>query len=164
MPLFVTVLMLAPVKPPCRTSKGASDTCTCSTASNGTGSAFVWPPGAGSSRPNELLKYDPSSEMLLYSQLRPANAKFPSLRGSMRVKSRVLRFTDGRSDTCSGSTNVAAPVRDASDSSRRALTCTPVSCVAARASMKSTRWVSPRATTTFSRVRGSKPRRVALTM
>ena len=94
MPLLVTVLMLAPVKPPCRTSKGASDTCTCSTASNGTGSAFVWPPGAGSSRPNELLKYDPSSEMLLYSQLRPANAKFPSLRGSMRVKSRVLRFTD----------------------------------------------------------------------
>ena len=61
--------MFAPVKPPWRTSNGAIDTCTCSTASNGTGSALVCPPGAGSSRPNGLLKYDPSREMLLYSQL-----------------------------------------------------------------------------------------------
>ena len=59
------VLMLAPVKPLCLTSNGAIATCTCATASNGTGSAFACPPGAGSSRPNELLKYDPSSVMLL---------------------------------------------------------------------------------------------------
>ena len=32
-PLLVTVLTLAPVNPPSRTSNGAIDTCTCSTAS-----------------------------------------------------------------------------------------------------------------------------------
>src|SRR5439155_1766550 len=32
---------------------------------------LVRPPGAGSSKPNGLLKYDPSNEMLLYSQFLP---------------------------------------------------------------------------------------------
>src|SRR2546430_838516 len=70
-PLLVTVLTLAPVNPPWRTSNGATETCTCATASYGTGSALVCPPGAGSSKPNGLLKYDPSSEMLLYNQFLP---------------------------------------------------------------------------------------------
>src|SRR5207244_12927719 len=96
--LLVTVLTLAPVNPPWRTSNGATETCTCATASYGTGSALVCPPGAGSSRPNGLLKYDPSSEMLLYSQFLPAQLQLPSLRGSPRIRSRVLRLTEGHID------------------------------------------------------------------
>ncbi len=131
MPLFVTVLMLAPVNPPSRTSKGAIATCTCATASNGTGSAFVCPPGAGSSRPNELLKYEPSSESELYSQLRPPKLMFPSLRGSRRVRSRVLRFTDGSTSTCWALIVVDAPVRTMSSSP---LTSTPAIWVACSSS------------------------------
>ncbi len=54
-PLRVTVLTPAPTKLPCRTSKGATLTWTCSMASSEIGATPVlspgWPP-----RPNELLK------------------------------------------------------------------------------------------------------------
>ena len=124
--LLVTVLMLAPVNPPTRTSNGERDTWSSANASYGTGSAYDCPPGAGSKSQYGLLKYDPSTEMLLYSQLRPAKLMLPSLRGSSRVRSRVLRLIDGVVATLSWLTVIDAPVRPALRSaSFSAVTVTP---------------------------------------
>ena len=138
MPLFVTVFIPAPVNPPSRTSKGAIDICTCSIASKGTGSAFDCPPGAGSSNPNGLLKYDPSREMLLYNQFLPPKLILPSLRGSNRVRSLTLLLIEGISCTCSTLTYVAAPVLPLFIiSSISAVTTTPATSIACCVNRKS---------------------------
>ena len=87
-PLLVTAFTEAPVKPDCVTSYGAIDTETCSIASKEIGVAPVCPPGVGESKPNGLLKIDPSSEKLLNWSFLPPNEP-PLAEGSKRVKSLV---------------------------------------------------------------------------
>src|SRR6266566_6676693 len=71
-PLLVTMLIPAPTKLPCRTSYGATLTCTWSSASSEIGATLVRSPGSPPN-PNELLKYDPSTVILFKRLSCPAN-------------------------------------------------------------------------------------------
>ena len=106
----MTVLTPAPTKLPCRTSNGATLTCTCSIASSEIGATPVrspgWPP-----RPNELLKYEPSTVMLFIRLSWPANVPLPPYCGVRRVMSLMRPETVGSTSSSSRVTDVAAPVR-----------------------------------------------------
>ena len=75
-PLRVTVFTPAPTKLPWRTSYGATLTCTCSIASSEIGATPVRSPG-WPARPNELLKYEPSTVMLFARLSWPENVPEP---------------------------------------------------------------------------------------
>ena len=96
-PLRVTVLTPAPVKLPWRTSYGATLTCTCSIASSEIGATPVRSPmpPVVAPRPNELLKYEPSTVMLFVRLSWPANVPMPPYCGVSRVMS-VMRPVIGR--------------------------------------------------------------------
>ena len=66
------MLMPAPTKLPWRTSKGATLTWICSIACGEIGATPVRSPGV-LPRPNELLKYEPSTVMLFMRLSWPAN-------------------------------------------------------------------------------------------
>ena len=83
MPLRVTLLIAAPMKLPWRTSNGAMLTCTCSSDSSEIGATLVRSPGC-EPRPKELLKYEPSTVMLLSRLSWPAN-EVPLACGVSRV-------------------------------------------------------------------------------
>src|SRR3954463_3718063 len=112
-PLRVTVLMPAPVKLPWRTSYGATLTCTCSIASSEIGATPVRSPmpPVVTPRPNELLKYDPSTVMLLERLSWPANEPLPPYCGVNRVMSVIRPEMVGSTANSSRLTAVAAPVR-----------------------------------------------------
>ncbi len=66
MPLLVTALIWAPVKPLLRTSKGATLMLICSTASMEIGCVPAWPPGVPlPARPKTSLSVAPSTWMSL---------------------------------------------------------------------------------------------------
>ena len=108
-PLRVTVLTPAPMKLPCRTSYGATLTCTCSIASSEIGATPVrspgWPPS-----PNELLKYEPSTVMLFIRLSWPAKVPEPPYSGERRAMSLMRPEIVGSVASSSRSTAVAAPV------------------------------------------------------
>src|SRR5215510_6525807 len=112
LPLRVTVLTPAPVKLPWRTSYGATFTCTCSIASSEIGATPVrspMPPVVTPS-PNELLKYEPSTVMLLARLSWPAKLPEPPYCGVRRVMSVMRPEIVGSAARSSRITAVAAPV------------------------------------------------------
>ena len=125
MPLRVTVFTPAPVKLPCRTSYGATLTCTCSIASSEIGATPVRSPmpPVVTPRPNELLKYEPSTVTLFARLSWPANVPLPPYCGVRRVMSVMRPETVGSDARSSRRTAVAAPVRfELNTGSRRPMT------------------------------------------
>ena len=162
MPLLVTVLTAAPTKLPCRTSNGAMFTCTASMASIEIGATPVRSPG-WPERPNELLKYDPSTVMLFIRLSIPANED-PLAWGVRRVKSSMRREMVGSFSSASRDTVVAAPVRVVLNSPPTAVTVTPVRVVATDPILISTSVETPRVTVRSSLDWRANPMRAASTV
>ena len=112
-PLRVTVFTPAPVKLPCRTSYGATLTCTCSIASSEIGATPVRSPmpPVVTPRPNELLNEEPSTVMLFARLSWPAKVPNPPYCGVRRVMSVMRPEIVGSEARSSRVTAVAAPVR-----------------------------------------------------
>ena len=154
-PLRVTVFTLAPTKFPCRTSNGATFTCTCSIAWSEIGATPDLSPGVLPS-PNELLKYEPSTWMLLSRESCPAKDIRPPDCGVSRVtfSRRPLMF--GRFDKSERLMVVAAPVRFDENTG----SVWPVTVTCSETAMVFTSIArsvaTPRLTVTFSIVFGAK--------
>ena len=146
LPLRVTVLTAAPTKLPWRTSNGAMLTCTCSIAASEIGATPDVSPGE-LRRPNELLKYEPSTVMLFRRLSCPANDSVPPDCGVRRVMSFRRPEIVGSVASVSRLSDVAAPVRsELKTASDCAVT---VTSSAIDRTMKSRSVATPRLTTMF---------------
>src|SRR5438874_3623842 len=141
-PLRVTVLTPAPTKLPCRTSYGATLTCTCSIASSEIGATPVRSPGCPA-RPNELLKYEPSIVMLLNRLSWPAKLPLPLYCGERRAMSLMRPEIVGSDASSSRSTAVDAPVCDELNTGSLWPTTVIVSATAATFNENSTSCATP---------------------
>ena len=121
-----------------------------------------WPP-----RPKELLKYEPSTVMLLsrlsWPTKEPPNAP-PVYCGLRRAKSLMRSRTVGSVCSASRFTVVAAPVRAELKTSEVWAVTVTSSVRAAWPRVSSRSASTPRLTTTSFRVCGWKPLRVAVTV
>ena len=148
-PLRVTVFTPAPTKLPWRTSYGATLTCTCSIASIEMGATPVrspgWPP-----RPNELLKYEPSTVMLFARLSWPENVPEPLYCGLNREKSLMRPEIVGSAASSSRDTAVAAPVRVELNTGLLSPMTVTVSAMAATFNVNSRSCVTPRLSETLS--------------
>src|SRR5580765_7653190 len=100
-PDLVTAFTRPPVKPPCRTSYGATRIWNSCTASMLIGRPPFWPPGAPvDPRPKRSLLIDPSIWMLLNRLLVPPPEGPPlgaaTTCGEVTIRSVKLRFWEGR--------------------------------------------------------------------
>ena len=146
-PLRVTVLTPAPVKFPCRTSYGATFTCTWSIASSEIGATPVRSPmpPVVTPRPNELLKYEPSTVTLFARLSWPAKVPDPPYCGVRRVMSVMRPVIVGRVARSSRMTAVAAPVCDELNTGSLVPTTVIVSAIVATFSENSTSCATPSA-------------------
>src|SRR5712692_1351418 len=144
-PLRVTVFTPAPVKLPCRTSYGATFTCTCSIASSEIGATPVRSPMAPvvTPRPNELLKYEPATVTLFARLSWPAKVPDPPYCGVRRVMSVMRPEIVGRLARSSRMTAVAAPVCDVLKTGSLVPTTVMVSAMVATFSENSMSCVTP---------------------
>ncbi len=151
------------MKLPCRTSYGATLTCTCSMASSEIGATPVRSPGCPP-RPNELLKYDPSTVMLLARLSWPEKVPDPPYWGLRRAMSLMRPEIVGSVASSSRVTDVAAPVRVELNTASAVPTTVIVSATAATFSAKSRSEVTPRFSETLFFTSVVKPCSVAVTL
>ena len=163
-PLRVTVLMPAPVKLPWRTSYGATLTCTCSIASSEIGATPVRSPmpPVVTPRPNELLKYDPSTVMLFARLSWPAIEPLPPYCGVRRVMSVMRPEMVGSVASSSRVTAVAAPVRPELNTGSLVPTTVIVSAIDATFSANGTSCATPSCSETLSLTSVVNPLSVAV--
>src|SRR5262245_39927353 len=129
-------------------------TCSCSIDSSEIGATFVRSPGA-EPRPNELLKYEPSTVMLFRRLSCPAN-ELPDACGLRRVRSPMRPLIVGSSAVSEPLTEAAAPVRAELNTVSDCAVTVMVSCTEIDRTVIGKSVATPRLTCTSACVNGSK--------